>query len=390
MLKKIRTYNNISVQGLDRFSRDAYEVGSEFAAPDAFMLRSHNLHNEPFPESLKAIARCGAGVNNIPVDHCTEQGIVVFNTPGANANAVKELVISAMLLSSRGILGGVNFVKSEGPQADPAQFSALVEKAKKQFSGTELAGKTLGVIGLGAIGAAVAHAALALDMQVIGFDPKLSVEAAWRLSSDVEKAANLATLLARSDFVTLHVPANEHTANLMGPVNIAHMKPGAVLLNFARGSIVNSDAVKAALQQQQLRGYVSDFPQTDLLAEENCIQMPHLGASTVEAEDNCAEMAAKQLIDFLEHGNIRNSVNFPEIRLERTEGYRITFANDNVPKVLSHVLALLSDMNINVIDMLNKSRGSVAYTIVDIEDEPTEELLTAIASVEHVFHVSTF
>lgn len=389
-MRKIRTYNNISVKGLDCFPRDTYEVGSEFTAPDAFMLRSHKLHDVTFPNSLKAVARCGAGVNNIPLAQCTEKGIVVFNTPGANANAVKELVLTAMLLSSRGIIDGVNFVKTEGATAQGAEFERLVEAAKKQFSGTELAGKTLGVIGLGAIGAVVAHAALALGMQVIGFDPNLSVEAAWRLSSEVEKAANLATLLSRSDFVTLHVPANEHTIGLMGPINLAQMQPGAVLLNFARGSIVNTAAVKQALQSQQLRAYVSDFPDTELLALENCIQMPHLGASTVEAEDNCAVMAANQLMDFLEHGNIRNSVNFPEIRLERSQGYRITFANDNVPKVLSHVLALLSDMDINVIDMLNKSRGRVAYTILDIEDQPTDTLLEAIAAVEHVFKVSTF
>lgn len=389
-MRKVRTYNNISVKGLERFPRERYEVGSEFTAPDAFMLRSHVLHETPLPDSLKAIARCGAGVNNIPVDHCTEKGIVVFNTPGANANAVKELVLSAMLLSSRGILGGTHYIKHTAVTADKAAFDKQVEAAKKRFSGTELAGKTLGVIGLGSIGAAIAHAALALDMNVIGFDPKLSVEAAWRLSSDVEKAANLATLLACSDFVTLHVPANEHTINLMGPINIAHMKPGSVLLNYARGSIVNTQAVKAALENQHLRGYVSDFPHPDLLDVDNCIQMPHLGASTVEAEDNCAIMAAKQLIDFLENGNIRNSVNFPNIRLERTQGHRITFANDNVPKVLSQVLALLSDMNINVVDMLNKSRGSVAYTIVDVEDQPTPELLAAIAAVEHVFKVSAF
>lgn len=389
-MRKIRTYNSISAHGLDRFPRDSYEVASEISEPDAIMLRSQNLHEICFPDRVKAIARCGAGVNNIPVSDCTHQGIVVFNTPGANANAVKELVLTGMLMSSRNIINGIDFTRSLVNELDNPQFSKLVEKEKKNFVGSELAGKTLGVVGLGAIGASVAHAALALGMNVVGYDPALSVDTAWRLSSQIQRAENLQWLLSRSDFVSLHVPANEHTKDMLNTETLSHAKLGSVILNFARGSIVNQQALMTSLEQGTVKQYVCDFPSPELLEHPKVILLPHLGASTEEAEQNCATMAADQLMDFLENGNIRNSVNFPTIRLDRTKGYRIAFANDNVPKVLSQVLVVLSDLEINVIDMLNRSRDDIAYTIVDIESEPTEQLLAQITAVEHVFNVSAF
>ncbi|MBW8192104.1 3-phosphoglycerate dehydrogenase [Neiella marina] len=389
-MRSIRTYNAISQKGLVLFPEAQYKVDSVVGEPDAIMLRSHNLHQETFPESVKAIARCGAGVNNIPVEACTKQGIVVFNTPGANANAVKELVLAGMLLASRNLLDAANFSQALDTTLETGDFNKKVEAGKKKFVGSELAGKTLGVIGLGAIGANIAHAALALGMNVVGYDPVLSVEAAWRLSSDVERADNLPSLLARCDYVSLHVPANEHTKNMLNAENLEQAKRGLVLLNFARGSVAEEAAVLNELENNRIHKYVCDFPSPALMGRDDVILLPHLGASTGEAEDNCAEMAARQLMDFLKNGNIQNSVNFPNLRLERSEGFRITFANDNVPAVLSQVLAVLSEMNINVIDMLNKSRGEVAYTILDVEHQPTDELIAAIAAVEHVFHVNTF
>ncbi|MBD1391401.1 3-phosphoglycerate dehydrogenase [Neiella sp. HB171785] len=389
-MRSIRTYNAISQKGLVLFPEAQYKVDSVVGEPDAIMLRSHNLHQETFPESVKAIARCGAGVNNIPVDECTKQGIVVFNTPGANANAVKELVLGGMLLASRNLLDAASFSQALDTTLESGEFNKKVEGGKKKFVGSELTGKTLGVIGLGAIGANIAHAALALGMKVVGYDPVLSVEAAWRLSSEVERADNLPSLLARCDYVTLHVPGNEHTKHMLNAENLEQAKRGLVLLNFARGSVVEEAAVLTELESDRIAKYVCDFPSPALMGRNDVILLPHLGASTGEAEDNCAEMAARQLMDFLENGNIQNSVNFPNLRLERSEGYRITFANDNVPSVLSSVLALLSEMNINVIDMLNKSRGEVAYTILDVEQQPTDELLAAIEAFEHVSHVNTF
>ncbi|WP_413283077.1 3-phosphoglycerate dehydrogenase family protein [Vibrio sp. MA40-2] len=389
-MRKIRTYNSISAHGLDRFPRDCYEVASEISDPDAIMLRSQNLHELSFPKRVKAIARCGAGVNNIPISDCTQQGIVVFNTPGANANAVKELVLTGMLMSSRKIISGLDFTNKLVSQRDNPMFAKLVEQEKNNFVGTELAGKTLGVIGLGAIGASVAHAALSLGMKVIGYDPVLNIDAAWRLSSQIQRAENMPWLLARSDFISVHVPANEQTKNLLNTETLQHIQKGAVVLNFARGSVVNQHAILDSLKNGDINQYVCDFPTPELLQHPHVILLPHLGASTLEAEQNCASMAADQLIDFLENGNIRNSVNFPNIRLDRTKGYRIAFANDNVPKVLVQALAVLSDMEINVVDMLNRSRDDIAYTIVDIESEPTEQLLLQLASIEHVFNVSTF
>ena len=384
---RIKTFNQIAEVGLSRLPRDRYEVGPAVENPDAFILRSHKLHGEPVPDSLLAVARAGAGVNNIPVDEYTHKGIVVFNTPGANANAVKELVTAALLLGSRRILDGMNRVQELTDVQDAEQMAKLLEKEKKQFAGSEIAGKTLGVVGLGAIGSMVANVALELGMQVAGFDPALSVEAAWRLSSRVQKVDSLDALLRISDFVTLHVPAIEQTRNLIDADALTRVKPGAKLLNFAREAVVDVDAVIAALDRGVLGAYITDFPVPALLGRRDTLLFPHLGASTAEAEENCSVMAAEQLMDFLENGNIANSVNYPQTRMARDGGYRITFANENVPRVLGAVLSVLADHNINVTDMVNKSLRDIAYNIIDVETEPTREIIDAIAAADGVMHV---
>ncbi|MGS2722910.1 phosphoglycerate dehydrogenase [Porticoccus sp. GXU_MW_L64] len=384
---KVRTYNQISAKGLDQFPRDNYEIASEFATPDAFMLRSQKLHDMEVPQSVLAAARCGAGVNNIPVDRFSEQGIVVFNTPGANANAVKELVIAGMLLASRDIVGGMNYSQSLTHIDDAGVMSKDVEAAKKNYAGGEISGKTLGVVGLGAIGSIIANTALELGMDVVGYDPAISIEAAWSLSSRVERMENLQALLSRSDFITLHVPAIEATHHLMNAEMLRCCKPNAVILNFAREQIVDEQALVSALDNGQLGKYVADFPSPLLLGRDNVLLLPHLGASTAEAEENCAVMAADQLMDFLENGNILNSVNFPKTRMSRNGGHRITFCNRNVSGVLGQVLSLLADRNINVIDMVNKSRGDVAYSIIDLEQQPGDELIAAIADIDEVVRV---
>lgn len=383
---QIRTYNQIASIGLDNFTHDNYEVASALSDPDAIILRSFKLYNEPLADSVKAVARAGAGVNNVPVAKCSEKGIVVFNTPGANANAVKELVLSAMLLCSRGTVEGIGHCRGLTSLSDSEMGPAL-ELAKKQFKGNEIAGKTLGVIGLGAIGANVANMGIDLGMKVVGYDPAISIDAAWRLSSKIEKMANLQSLMARCDYISLHVPAIAATTNMINADALAHLKPGACLLNFARGEIVDSDAVTAALENGNLHRYATDFPTSQMILREDVIPMPHLGASTEEAEDNCAIMACNQLIEFLENGNIKNSVNFPVISLERSTPYRITFVNENVAGVLGHVLSILADMEINVADMVNKSRDNIAYNIIDLETPASAELLAKIATIEHVITV---
>lgn len=385
---KVKTYNQISSKGLDRFSRDRYEISSEISQPDAILVRSQKLHDEPIPDSLKAIARAGAGVNNIPIQKCTEKGIVVFNTPGANANAVKELVLSGLLLSSRGIIQGIEYVQSLTDITDPVAMSKLLEKEKKRFAGSELYGRSLGVVGLGAIGSMVAEMALAMGMKVLGYDPALSVEAAWRLPSQVERKENIQLLLAHSDFVTLHVPAIDATKHLINADTLTSVKAGAVLLNFARETIVDSAAVIDSLNSDQgLSQYVCDFPEPSMLGRDDVLAMPHIGASTLEAEENCAKMAADQIKDYLENGNIKNSVNFPVIQMPRTEEFRITFSNHNVAGVLGNVLSVLAKYEVNVIDMLNKSRGDVAYNIIDVEQWPNDEVIRGIQEVEHVIGV---
>lgn len=385
---QIRTYNKIAPKGLGRFSTANYQVGAEIGNPDAYILRSHKLHGEEIPASLLAVARAGAGVNNLPVAEYTKRGVVAFNTPGANANAVKELVLAGMLLSSRDILGSRSFVGTLGHMTDAEEMSKLLEAEKKRFAGSELKGKTLGVVGLGAIGSMVAETALAMGMEVLGFDPALSVEAAWRLPNQVQRKESLNALLMASDYVSLHVPAIPATKHLLNKDTLALMKPHAALINFARESIVDSQAVVAALDAGKLRQYVCDFPEPILIGRADVIALPHIGASTEEAEENCAVMAADQIRDFLENGNIIHSVNFPQISMARVEGTtRITFSNENVAGVLGDVLSIFAAHNVNVIDMMNKSRDSVAYNILDLAVSPPAAALEALRAAKHVIRV---
>ncbi len=381
---KIRTYNQLSVKGLNRFDREHYEVASELPHPDAFLLRSHDLHEEAFPDTLKAIARAGAGVNNIPLERCNEQGIVVFNAPGANANAVKELVLAGMLLASRDIYRGMQFVDGLAPRED---LDAYLEGEKKRFAGTELMGKTLGVVGLGNIGSLVANMGLALGMKVVGYDPAISVEAAWRLSSDVQKVDNLSSVFANADYVSLHLPVLDGTRGLIGDNMLASARDGLVLLNFARGEIVDPAAVLRGLDAGKVHRYVTDFPASATLGHPKVLHTPHIGASTGEAEDNCAVMAADQLMDFLENGNIRNSVNFPAIALPRSTPVRLTISNRNVPRVLNQITAVIAEHEINIVDMLNQSREAVAYNIIDLAECPGEDSLAALDAIDEVINL---
>ena len=384
---KIRTYNAISSKGLSRFPTDSYQVSSESTDADGILLRSQKLHTEVMPESMVAIARAGAGTNNIPVADYTEKGIVVFNTPGANANAVKELIVAALLMGSRDIYGGMNYVQGLTEITDSGEMGKLLEKEKKNFAGGEIQGKTLGVVGLGAIGSMIGNLALELGMNVVGYDPAISVEAAWQLSSSVERMENLEALLACSDFITLHVPAIAATKHLINSKTLSGMKSTAKILNFAREEIVSSADMVAALDAGVIAGYITDFPAPKLLGRDDVLLMPHIGASTEEAEENCAVMAANQLMDFLENGNILNSVNYPKIKMSRNGGTRITFTNKNVPKVLGSVLSVLADGEINIVDMVNKSRDEIAYNIIDIEGDLNDSLKDQIAAVEGVIHV---
>ncbi len=384
----VRTYNNIAEKGLNRFTSDGYNVSPEIEGADAIMLRSEKLTADIITPNLKAVARAGAGVNNVPVSECTAAGVVVFNTPGANANAVKELVLCGLLLGSRGILPGIEFVNSLTDVDDYQSMSKLLESEKKRFKGSEIAGKTLGVIGLGAIGSLVADMAIRLGMTVRGYDPALSVEAAWRLPSQVQRIENVAALVGNSDFVTLHLPVLDATRGLINRDIFGAMRPGTCLLNFSRDEIVDTDALLTALDSGQIARYISDFPRPELMGRENVISMPHIGASTREAEENCAVMAADQLMDFLENGNIRNSVNFPSLSLDRASGAarstRLAITNKNVPKMLGQITSVLADQNINVIDMLNKSRGEIAYNLIDLESAPSQDALNAISGIEDV------
>ncbi len=387
---KVRTFNRIALRGLERFPLDGFEVATEIADPHAILLRSHVLTADHVTPNLRAVARAGAGVNNVPVDLYTQRGIVVFNTPGANANSVKELVLAALLLSARDVLGGIRYVESVANVADGAEMNSLVEAEKKRFQGEEIYGKTLGVVGLGAIGALVAEAGLRLGMNVVGYDPAISVDAAWRLPSDVRRMENLPTLFARSDYVTLHVPLLAETRGMINEESLKNFRPGAVLLNFARQEIVDETALVGALGSGRLARYFSDFPSPTLAGLANVSATPHLGASTAEAEENCAVMAADQLIDFLRNGNIRNSVNFPTVTLERTAGTRLAVANRNVPKMLGQIMSVLANRNINVIDMINKSRGDVAYNLIDVAAPVPAELLAEITRIGSVMNVRVF
>ena len=384
---KIQTFNQISDKGLSRFPHQAYQVGADVANPDAILVRSNQLKREQLHPMLKAVARAGAGTNNIPVEDYTKAGVVVFNSPGANANAVKELLLCGLLLASRSVLPAINWINQQSPSTSRADLNQLMEHHKKNFKGCELAGKTIGVVGLGAIGALVADIAIQLGMKVLGYDPALSVEAAWRLANQVEKQENLTSLIARADYVSLHLPVLENTRNLIDRKIINYFKTGAVLLNYSRDALVDDNALLDGLNSGRLSCYVTDFPTPALLGHPKAILLPHIGASTDEAEDNCAVMAVDQLRDFLENGNIRNSVNFPNLQLERSSATRLAIVNQNVPGMLGQILSILADREINVMDMLNKSRGDIAYNLIDIEAEATEETLAEIRAINHVIKV---
>ena len=383
---KILTLNNIAVAGLERLPRDRYEVASEITHPDAILLRSFNMHEMPIPASLQCVGRAGAGVNNIPVDKLSEQGIPVFNAPGANANAVKELVVAGMLLAARNICQAWDFTRQL--QGDDAELARAVEQGKKRFAGFELAGRTLGVVGLGAIGRQVANTALELGMHVVGFDPGITVQGAWQLSSRVEQAASVDDLLSKVDFVSFHVPLVETTRNMINAERLRLMRDGVSILNFARGGIVDETAVLAALDEGRVNAYVCDFPSNANRQHPRVIALPHLGASTAEAEENCAVMVAEQIRDYLEHGNIVNSVNFPEVRMPRSGGSsRLAVANRNVPNMVGQITTALAEANLNIIDLLNKSRGEVAYTLVDVEGKIAPALAESIAAIDGVLRV---
>ncbi|MDH5232618.1 MAG: phosphoglycerate dehydrogenase [Gammaproteobacteria bacterium] len=384
-MNKILTLNNISVNGLERLPRDQYEIASEIQNPDAILLRSFKMHDMAIPESLLCVGRAGAGVNNIPLDAMSDRGIAVFNAPGANANAVKELVIAGMLIASRNICQAWEFTSTL--DGDDATLNKAVEQGKKDFAGFEIAGRTLGVIGLGAIGRLVANAALSLGMKVIGFDPGITVQGAWKLSSNVQQATSVDDLLSKVDFVTFHVPLIDSTKNMINAERIGLMKKTATILNFARGGIVDDTAVCNALQQGKLNAYICDFPSNQLKGQARVIALPHLGASTAEAEDNCAIMVAEQVRDFLENGNITNSVNFPEVNMPRAGGNRIAIANKNVPNMVGQITTCLANANLNIIDLLNKSKGENAYTLIDVEGEVSDNVLAAIESISGILKV---
>ena len=382
---KIQTLNNISVAGLNRLPRETYEVASEMTRPDAILVRSASMHELDIPSSVKAIGRAGAGVNNIPVPRLTGRGIPVFNAPGANANAVKELVLAGMLIAARNIGQAWRFAL--GLEGDDAALHKAVEAGKKQFVGFELPGRTLGVIGLGAIGVRVANAARALGMQVIGYDPTITVQRAWQLESDVEAAHGIDDLVARSDFITFHVPLTDETRHMINAERLRLMRPKSVLLNFSRDGIIDDEAAVAALDEGHLYAYVCDFPSNRLKDHPRVITLPHIGASTAEAEENCAIMVADQIRDYLETGNVTNSVNFPEIQLPTNGGHRLIVVNNNVPNMVGQVSTDLADADLNILDMLNRSRGEIAVTLIDVDRPVPEETVEAIRGIDGVLSV---
>ncbi len=384
----IQTMNKISPYGLELFDRNKYRCGDEQENPDALLVRSASLHEMEFPASLRAIARAGAGVNNIPVDRCSEQGIVVFNTPGANANAVKELVICGLLLSARKVFPAMEWVQTLKGQGD--QVSKLVEQGKSKFSGPELLGKRLGVIGLGAIGVKVANFARHLGMEVYGYDPYLSVETAWNVSRDIVRASSLKEIYENCDFITLHVPATAETKGMINSQTIEMMKHGVRLLNFARGDLVVSEDLLAALDEKQVRCYVTDFPDDEMLGHPGVLAMPHLAASTPESEDNCAKMAAQELIEYLENGNIKNSVNLPSVSMPRSGNMRVTLIHKNIPAMITKIAAVIADGGLNIENLTNKSKKDYAYTMVDIGGEVGEQTLQALRAIDGVIRVGVY
>ena len=387
---KVKTHNAIADTGLTRLKDGNFSVSDSEKDPDAIILRSYKLPVEELNDSLKAVARAGAGYNNVPVKECSEKGVVVFNTPGANANAVKEIVLAGLLMSSRGIYAGANFVnKIDG--VDSADLKAHIESGKKDFKGRELKGAMLGVVGMGAIGAQVAGMGVFLDMEVIGYDPAITVEAAWKLPNNVKRTDNLKNILANSDYVTLHVPAVEATRNLIDKSILEACKPGLKLINFARDEIVDSSAVIGALESGQLGAYVTDFADLTLIERAkkigDVIILPHIGASTKQAEENCSVMAADQLKDYLENGNIKNSVNFPELIEERQSDFRLTLSNKNVAGMIGQVTTILAENNINIVEMINKSRDEIAYNVIDLESEPSKKVIADLEALENVINV---
>jgi D-3-phosphoglycerate dehydrogenase / 2-oxoglutarate reductase len=382
---KIQTLNNISPLGLSRLPSERYTIGNDVADPDAILVRSTKMHDMVIPASVKAIARAGAGTNNVPVAKMSERGVPVFNAPGANANAVKELVIAGMLIASRNLMPAWKFADSL--TGEDAEISKAVEAGKKNYGGIELPNRTLGIIGLGAIGSLVADAGIRLGMNVIGFDPEITVEAAWRLPSSVKKAASVEEVVKNSDYISLHVPLVDKTRNMIDAVRIALMKPGTVLLNFAREGIVDDKAVVEGIAAGKLRGYVCDFPANALKNNPKVITLPHLGASTEEAEENCAIMVAEQVRDFLENGNILNAVNFPNVSMPRESTFRIAIANANVPNMVGQISTAMADAGLNIHNMVNKSKGDMAYTLVDVDSEPPQAVIDKIAAIKGVLMV---
>jgi len=387
---RVKTHNAIAESGLTKLSEGNFSVSEEEKDPDAIILRSYKLPLNELNASLKAIARAGAGFNNVPVKECSEKGIVVFNTPGANANAVKEIVLAGLLMSSRGIYAGASFI-NEIDGVDSKDLKAYIESGKKEFKGRELKGATLGVIGMGAIGAQVAGMGVFLDMEVVGYDPAITVEAAWKLPNNVTRTDNLKTIFANSDYVTLHVPAIEATKNLIDDSVLSECKPGLKLINFARDEIVDSSAVIKALESEQLGSYVTDFADLELIkrAKEvgDVIILPHIGASTRQAEENCSVMAADQIKDFLENGNIKNSVNFPELIEERQSNFRLTLSNRNIAGMIGQITTILAENNINIVELINKSRDEIAYNVIDLETKPSEKVIADLEALENVINV---
>ena len=387
---KVKTHNAIAESGLTMLTEASFSVSEEENDPDAIILRSYKLPVDELNNSLKAVARAGAGFNNVPVKECSEKGIVVFNTPGANANAVKEIVLAGLLMSSRGIYAGASFV-NEINGIDSKDLKAHIELGKKEFKGRELKGATLGVVGMGAIGAQVAGMGVFLDMEVIGYDPAITVEAAWKLPNNVSRTDNLKTIFTNSDYVTLHVPAIEATKNLIDHSVLSECKAGLKLINFARDEIVDSEAIIKALESGQLGSYVTDFADLDLIkrAKEvgDVIILPHIGASTRQAEENCSVMAADQLKDFLENGNIKNSVNFPELIEERQSDFRLTLSNRNVAGMIGQITTILAENNINIVELINKSREEIAYNVIDLETKPSDKVIEDLEALENVINV---
>ena len=384
---KVKLMNKIAKVGTDVLSPLKYEIGEGLEQEDAVMVRSAALHEMEFSKNLRAIARCGAGVNNIPVEKCTKEGIVVFNTPGANANAVKELAVAALVLASRDIIGGVKWVQTLAGQENVAK---AVEAGKSAFVGHELAGKTLGVIGLGAIGGMVANVAISLGMNVMGYDPYITAKAAWSLAPSVRQASDYNEIFKNCDYISLHVPATPQTKNMICEKSIAQMKDGVRILNLARADLVCAADIKKALQDKKINAYITDFPTDETVGVEGIIAIPHLGASTVESEDHCAIMAAQQLDEFLTCGNIRNSVNFPTVGIPMSEKPRVCIMNENIPNMLTQITSAFSAENINIENMANGSKGEVAYTIVETNVQASEEIIAKLSNIQGVFGVRCF